>query len=180
MDEQLDKILDIDPAATRTATCSPLDMPAAAGPGGVILDAVVVIDAANTEALAARVEASAPAILPDKQIEELEQDMEYARVNVKDVIDQAKASLSQALELAETGGEARHFEVASQMITAIVDANKTLISLHKTRKDTLKTDKEVKGTGEASPQEIHINQAVFVGRASDLLRKLKEIEKEHA
>jgi hypothetical protein len=178
--DTLDKILDVDPASTRSATCSPLDMPTSVGPGGVI-DAVVITDqSANTEALAARVEAAAPAIIPDKQIEELETDMEYARVNMKDVIDQAKASLTSALDMAEQGGEPRAYEVVSQMITAIVDANKSLISLHKTRKDTLKTDKEVKQTGEATPSEIHINKAVFVGRAQDLLRQLKDIEKDNA
>jgi hypothetical protein len=135
------------------------------------------VSESNTAALADKVSAAAPAILPDKQMDELQEDMEYARLNMKDVIDQAKAAFTGALEMADGTAEPRAYEVVSQMIQSIIDANKALISLHKTRKDTLKTDKEVKQTGEATPSEIRIEKAVFIGRAQDLLRSLKEIEK---
>ena len=116
------------------------------------------------------------AIVPDVQEKELETDMDYARTNMKDLIDQGKAALTGALELAEHGDTPRAYEVVGGMITAIIQANKELILLHKTRKETQKLDKEVKGS-EATPTEIRINKAVFVGRAQDLLRSLNEIEK---
>lgn len=166
MDERLDSILDVAPEATRSANVIER--------ASDILVAEVMPETSNTS-LAAPV-----AILPDQHLEELQDDMEYARTNMKDVIDQAKAAMTGALDMAEQGGEPRAYEVVSQMITAIIQANKDLISLHKTRKDTLKTDKEVKQTGDASTTEIRIEKAVFIGRAQDLLRSLKEIEKGNA
>lgn len=118
------------------------------------------------------------AIVPDVQEKELEVDMDYARTNMKDLIDQGKAALTGALELADAGDTPRAYEVVGGMITAIIQANKELILLHKTRKETLQIDKEVKSTGDVSSTEIRINKAVFVGRAQDLLRSLNEIEKE--
>jgi hypothetical protein len=171
MDERLDSLLDVAPEATRSANV----IERAAD----ILIAEVVPEPSSNTSLATASSAP-PAILPDQHMDELQEDMEYARTNMKDVIDQAKAAITGALDMAEQGGEPRAYEVVALMVSSIIQANKDLISLHKTRKDTLKTDKEVKQTGEASTTEIRIEKAVFMGRAQDLLRSLKEIEKGNA
>jgi hypothetical protein len=186
-DDSLDSILDIDPASTRSATCSVPDMPAPAGPGTVIEQACAILtgelvaDASSNTSLAPAAAVQPLVPVPDKHLDELQEDMEYARTNMKDVIDQSKSAFTSALDMAEQGGEPRAYEVVSQLIAAIVQANKDLISLHKTRKDTLKTDKEVKQVGEASSGTTinNIEKAVFVGRAQDLLRELKQIEKDN-
>jgi hypothetical protein len=134
--ERLDEILDVAPDATFAATSPAPDLPADdAGPDAVI-SAELVPDGENTTLAPAS--PALPAI-PDEQMAELQTDMEYARTNMKDVIDQAKSALTSALDMAEQGGEPRGYEVASQMITSIIQANKELIALHKVRKDTLKT-----------------------------------------
>ncbi len=171
-DESLDSILDIDPASTRSVVQQ----------ASAILIAELVEPSPNTS-LATASAAQPPAVLlPDQHLDELQEDMDYARTNMKDVIDQSKSAFTSALDMAESGGEPRAYEVVGQLIAAIVQANKDLISLHKTRKDTLKTDKEVKQVGEASAGTIinNIEKAVFVGRAQDLLRELKQIEKDNA
>lgn len=166
MDEQLDNILEVAPEATRTTAITK---------AAEILQAEVI--SSSTDLIPVE-PASVPApIVPDAQQVELDEDMEYARINMKDVIDKGKAALDGALELAEAGDTARPYEVVGGVITAIIQANKELILLHQTRKETQKLDKEVKATGEATPTEIRINKAVFVGRAQDLLRSLNEIEK---
>jgi hypothetical protein len=116
-------------------------------------------------------------VLIDPQADELNEDMAYTRVNMKDVIDQAKGALTGALELADSGGEPRAYEVVALMISSIIDANRQLINIHKVRKDAQKTDKETKGTGD-TPAQIQVQNAVFVGRAQDLLRTMKDLEKQ--
>lgn len=170
--DRLDSILDVAPDATRSANV--IEQAA-----DILIAEVVPEPSSNTSLAAAP--AAPPAILPDKQMDELQEDMEYARTNMKDVIDQAKAAITGALDMAEQGGEPRAYEVVALMVSSIIQANKDLISLHKTRKDTLKTDKEVKGVDSgATPAQVTIERAVFVGRAQDLLRSLKEIEKGNA
>ncbi len=66
------------------------------------------------------------------------------------------------------------------MTEAIVTANKELIEIHRTRKETLRSKPNGKGSllpdGDNKP--INIEKAVFVGRASDLLRELRQMEKD--
>jgi hypothetical protein len=62
------------------------------------------------------------------------------------------------------------------MITAIVQANKELINIHKTRKDTVATPNAplLPTDGGSS---VNIDKAVFVGKASDLLREIRALTK---
>ena len=59
------------------------------------------------------------------------------------------------------------------MLTAIVYANKELLVLHKTKEDTRKSRE-----GAESASGVTIEKAVFVGRASDLLRELRTLSKD--
>jgi hypothetical protein len=116
-------------------------------------------------------------VVHDPEADELRDDMGYARTTMKDVIMQAQGALTGALELADSGGEARAYEVVALMVSSIIDANRQLINIHKVRKDAQKTDKETKGTGD-TPAQIQVQNAVFVGRAQDLLRTMKDLEKQ--
>ena len=65
------------------------------------------------------------------------------------------------------------------MIQALVTANKELMLLHKTRKETIATvppqqNASLLPTGDGST--VNIDKAVFVGRASDLLRQIRQID----
>ena len=92
---------------------------------------------------------------------------------MRDSIDQAREAAVGAIELAQSGDSARAYEVVAGMLTAIVNANKELLVLHKTKEDTRKSRE-----GDASASGVTIEKAVFVGRASDLLRELRTLSKD--
>ena len=115
-----------------------------------------------------------PGKLASKTAEEaFEEDFGYARSGVRDSIDQAREAAVGAIELAQSGDSARAYEVVAGMLTAIVNANKELLVLHKTKEDTRKTRE-----GPESASGVTIEKAVFVGRASDLLRELRTLSKD--
>ena len=142
--EELNKILDLDPTLTTKEETTELQR--AAPPGKL---------------------ASATAE------EAFDEDFGYARSVVRDSIDQAREAAVGAIELAQSGDSARAYEVVAGMLTAIVNANKELLVLHKTKEDTRKSR-----DGGESASGVTIEKAVFVGRASDLLRELRTLSKD--
>lgn len=105
--------------------------------------------------------------------EAFEEDFGYARSVVRESIDQAREAAVTSIELAQSGDSARAYEVVAGMLTAIVNANKELLSLHKTKEDTRKSRE-----GGKTASGVTIEKAVFVGRASDLLRELRTLSKD--
>ncbi len=145
-----------------------------------IIHGELVVDVPGTNLVVAATDVLVPTkpllAVHDSQMDALNEDMVYTRVNMKDVIDQAKGALTGALELADSGGEPRAYEVVALMIGEIIKANRELINIHKVRKDAQKTDKETKGTGD-TPAQISVQNAIFVGTAQELLRTMKDLEK---
>jgi hypothetical protein len=86
-----------------------------------------------------------------------------------DVTEAAKS----AILLAQSGDSPRAYEVVATMLTAIVNANKELVNLHK-----IKQDAAPQGSGAGDGGGVNIEKAVFVGRAADLLRELRTLQKE--
>ena len=105
--------------------------------------------------------------------ETFDADFNYARKVVRESIDQAREAAVSAIELAQTGDSSRAYEVVASMLTAIVNANKELLLLHKTKEDTQAKSRE----GTTSSTGVTIEKAVFVGRASDLIRELRSLGK---
>ena len=105
--------------------------------------------------------------------EAFDEDFGYARSVVRESIDQVREAAVTSIELAQSGDSARAYEVVAGMLTAIVNANKELLGLHKTQEDTRKSRE-----GDAAASGVTIEKAVFVGRASDLLRELRTLSKD--
>lgn len=104
----------------------------------------------------------------------LEDDFTYARDTITNSINDVKEAAKSAILLAQSGDSPRAYEVVATMLTAIVNANKELVHLHKARKDA--APQEQKDSGESG--NVTIEKAVFVGRAADLLRELRSIQKD--
>ena len=107
-------------------------------------------------------------------IETLDTDFEFARDKMRDLIKKGQEAVDSAIMLAQSGDSPRAYEVVGGMITAIVQANKELIRIHKIKEDTIAMG--------ASPSEptaspVHIERAVFIGKASDLLREIRALAK---
>ncbi len=119
---------------------------------------------------------SPPALIQEDP--KLEDDFEVARKAMKDLIKKGGEAADSAIMLAQSLDEPRGFRVVAEMIQALVTANKELMLLHKTRKDTITTvapdNRSLLPTGDGST--VNIDKAVFVGRASDLLRQIRQID----
>lgn len=128
-------------------------------------------------ALVDKTDALSPALhgelVPVSDTETFDTDFNYARKVVRESIDQAREAAVSAIELAQSGDSSRAYEVVASMLTAIVNANKELLLLHKTKEDTQAKSRE----GTTSSTGVTIEKAVFVGRASDLIRELRSLGK---
>lgn len=105
----------------------------------------------------------------------LETDFEFAREKMRELINKGHAAIDSAILLAQSGDSPRAYEVVSTAITSLIQANKELVGLHKTRQETLDIHDTPSVDGGGSSPSVNINNAVFVGKASDLLRQIRQI-----
>lgn len=124
---------------------------------------------------------SVPAIRPaqesdiDQHNKALQEDLDQARLGIKTALAQAESATQSALELAEAGEKPGAYRVVGELINATVSANRELVNIHKIKKDAEKV--AALNTPANSDGNVNIDKAVFVGRASDLLRELKKARK---
>lgn len=104
------------------------------------------------------------------QSKDIQSDYEYARSNLYSVIEKGSYALDSLLDLAKASEHPRAFEVVSQLTKTLVDANKDLLDIQKKVKD-LKTEQEVRAEKEVT------NNNLFVGSTADLLKMIKDDEK---
>jgi hypothetical protein len=173
MDFTLDNLLQLDPADTRSAQ-TPVSQAAD------IIQAEV-IDVPDVVSPSGPAKVTPPPV--DPHTADLNDDVAFARQQIQELVKDGRSAINGAMELATAGSEARPYEVVGGLITATVTAAKELVNLHKIRKDTIKSDKEAtaaENSGAMSSPTIHIDKAVFAGRASDLLRELQQVKKDTA
>ena len=94
---------------------------------------------------------------------DVEDDYEYTRGNLRDLIDQGKETLHNLTYLANEGESPRAYEVVGQMIKTLTDTNKELLDLAKKAKEL---------NGESNP--TNVTNALFVGSTAELQKLLKE------
>ena len=94
---------------------------------------------------------------------DVQDDYQYARKNLYDVIDKGNEALDYLLELAKASEHPRAFEVVGQITKTLVDANNNLLDLQKKIKDLSKN--------EDKPQNV--TNSLFVGSTDELLKLLK-------
>jgi hypothetical protein len=143
----------------------------------------VVIDAETMSVTPAPV--GSQAVMPAVPIDDadagstdaLNHDVEYARGVMTENIDLVREATKSAILLAQSGDSPRAYEVVASMLTAIVNANKELVALHKAKEDTTAaTRARVSASSSGgSGGGVNIEKAVFVGRAADLLRELRNL-----
>ena len=90
-------------------------------------------------------------------------DYNYARENYYNLIERNQDAVEEMLEIAKQSEHPRAFEVVGQLIKSGVDANKELMTLHKTKKE-LSIEKS---------SGVNVNNAVFVGSTAELQKLLK-------
>ena len=101
----------------------------------------------------------------DAQNNEIDADYQYARDNLRSIINAAQASIEDLSSIASTSESPRAYEVLSGLIKTIVDANKDLLELQRKVK-LLKQEEDSK------PQNV--TNALFVGSTTELQKLIKK------
>lgn len=103
-------------------------------------------------------------------IKDSEEDVAFARENVKKLISTTDEAIGTMLNLATESEHPRAFEVLANLIKTASDANKQLIDLAKERKKLVckNSKNETSVTGNIT------NNAIFVGSTAELQKNLKE------
>ena len=104
-------------------------------------------------------------IIESEKEDRAENDYEYARNNLKKIIETGSMALEELSSIASTSESPRAFEVVAQMVKNLSDTNKDLLELQKKLK-TLKAEEEKK-----SPNNV--TNALFVGSTTELQKLIK-------
>ena len=94
-------------------------------------------------------------------------DYDYARKNLYDVIEKGTAALEDIIDIAKQSESPRAFEVVTNLIKTMVDANKDLLELQKKNKDIMKSD-------DATQNNVTNNNLILT--TGDLLKMIKNNE----
>ena len=102
-------------------------------------------------------------IIPEKKIGD-NGDFEYARENLKKVIDSGHDALDNMLEIAKQSEHPRAFEVVNQIMKTMADAQKDLLELKQRQQ-------KINGEDKTAPQNV--TNALFVGSTAELQKIVK-------
>ena len=94
-------------------------------------------------------------------------DYEYARNNLKGLIENGKEVMQNIIFVAKESESPRSYEVVGQLIKTLAETNKDLLDLAKKSKE-LKQEKEPKSG------ETNITNALFVGSTAELQKLLNK------
>ena len=107
-------------------------------------------------------------IVVKNEEEEKEEDFNLVRNNLKLIIETGQSAMEGILNVASEGESPRAYEVVSQLIKSVSDANKDLMDLHKKMKDMGKESGTKQSAGSIT------NNAIYVGSTKDLQKLVKE------
>lgn len=109
---------------------------------------------------------------PETRSEQAENDYDYARKNMYDVIEKGTHALEELLGVATQSQHPRAYEVLATTMKTLVDANKELVTLSKKKVEEEKLNDEPQtGSGGVT------NNNLFVGTTHDLLKVLADMRK---
>lgn len=103
---------------------------------------------------------------------DLQKDYRTVRKNLRDIVKKGTEAIDGILMVASEGQNPRAYEVVSQLIKSVSDANKDLLQLHKQMKEIRKEDDNIV----RGPSTV--NNSIFVGSTKELQELLKNKKKE--
>jgi len=96
-------------------------------------------------------------------------DYEFSRITHRDLIDKGTELLANASRVAVESQHPRAYEVAGQLLKTVSDMTDKLMKLQKDKKEM---EAAVRRGGKASAS-VNVEQAVFVGSTSELLKQVR-------
>ena len=97
----------------------------------------------------------------------LDNDFEYARGNLYQVIENGSNALTELLEVAQQSQHPRAFEVVATLVRTLSDANIAVMDLSKKKQNI-----ETTANGGKNPSTV--NNTLFVGSTGDLQKLIKK------
>jgi len=107
-------------------------------------------------------------IVKTQMSEENLQDIDQARCNIKNIIEQGDDALKEMIELAKQSESPRAFEVAATVMKTLLDANKDFVEMSIKKKYAIE---EINGPKEAAQSNVTNNNLIL--STSDLLKMIK-------
>jgi|TARA_B110000908_G_C10147540_1_gene399754 hypothetical protein len=98
----------------------------------------------------------------------LDNDYEYARGNLYQVIENGAAALNDLLQVAQQGQHPRAYEVVATLVRTLSDANMTLMDITKKKQDIANDE----GGKKDGPNTV--NNTLFVGSTGELQKLIKK------
>jgi hypothetical protein len=108
-------------------------------------------------------------VVPVKSEDVVETDTEYARRNIRDLIDKGSVAVDNLLQVSKESEHPRAYEVVAGLMKTMADLNKDLLELQKRKKDLQPQLDNVSNRG-----NITVEKAVFVGSTAELLKQIRE------
>lgn len=97
--------------------------------------------------------------------DQFDEDFEYVRNNLKDIVNQGSESLKQIISIASQSENPRAFEVVATLMKSLAEVNKDLLNSHKTKDDR---------NGITPKAQTNIqNNTVFVGSTAEFSKMMK-------
>jgi hypothetical protein len=110
-------------------------------------------------------------IIQQSSEDDVKNDYEYARSNLYTLLEKGNDAINGILAVAMESHHPRAFEVAATLIKNLGDVNDKLMNLQKMKQD-LESSQSPKDQDSPS---VHVDNAIFVGSTSDLLKKIKNV-----
>jgi hypothetical protein len=104
-------------------------------------------------------------ILPATPVTKVDDDADFARDNIRTLIEKGNLAVDGILHVAKESEHPRAYEVAANLIKNLSDLNKDLMEIQKRKKD-LAPQSQRGG-------DINVDKAVFVGSTTELVKFLK-------
>jgi hypothetical protein len=108
-------------------------------------------------------------VVPVKSEDVVETDTEYARRNIRDLIDKGSVAVDNLLQVSKESEHPRAYEVVAGLMKTMADLNKDLLELQKRKKDLQPQLDNASNRG-----NITVEKAVFVGSTAELLKQIRE------
>jgi len=96
---------------------------------------------------------------------DLDNDYDQVRNNLKSLIAQGQTAIDGILNIASEGEQPRAYEVVSQLLKNVVEANKELLDIHKQIKEIESKKGEV-------PRSVTTNNSLYLGSTKELQKLL--------
>lgn len=93
-------------------------------------------------------------------------DVNYARINIKNLIEKGNGAIDDLLQVAKHSEHPRAYEVAAGLIKNLSDLNKDLLEIQKRKQDLI-------GIKSSESPDVNIDKAVFVGSTAELMKLIK-------